>query len=291
MKVVIAGGTGFLGREIVQHFEKSKHELVVLTRGQSQKVNKIKFVHWDAQSIGDWVSNLEQADVLINLSGKSINCRHTERNKTEIINSRIYSTRVLQSAINMLDEKPKLWINASAASIYGAYSDGLNTEESEIRGKDFSAKVAQKWEHAFFEEEKCRKVSLRISLILGKNGGALPALKKVVRFGMGGKLGSGAQQFGWIHLDDVIRMIDFIIANEKISGPVNCTAPNTPNNKQFMRAMRQTLNIPFGLPQPAFILNIGAYLIGTESELMLSSISAFPKKLIDNGFKFKFENY
>ena len=230
--------------------------------------------------------------MLINLTGKPINCRHTETNKLEIVNSRVNATRVLQAAVNKLQHKPALWINASAASIYGQHPEVLMTEEDSIRGEDFSAVIAQKWEAAFFQEEtvNIRKVALRISLILGKTGGVFPVFKKLASFGLGGKMGNGKQKFGWVHIDDVIRMVDFIIQNDSISGPVNCISPNTPTNQEFMKSLRKALKMPFGLPQPKFLLDIGAVFIGMESDLILSSIYAYPKRLIDNGFKFKFEN-
>jgi uncharacterized protein (TIGR01777 family) len=292
MKIIIAGGTGFLGKELVHHFEKEDNEIFVLSRGKSRIEGKTNFVHWDATSEGAWESCLIGADLVINLTGKPVNCRYTESNKLEIVNSRVNATRVLQIAVNKLQYKPALWINASAASIYGQHPEVLMTEEDSIRGEDFSAIVAQKWEAAFFQEEtvNLRKVALRISLILGKSGGVFPVFKKLARLGLGGKMGNGKQKFGWIHIDDVIRMIDCIIQNETISGPVNCISPNTPTNQEFMKCLRKALKMPFGLPQPKFLLDIGAVFIGTESELILSSIYAYPKRLIDNGFKFKFEN-
>jgi len=292
MKVVISGGSGFLGDALVNYFQSGDNEVVILTRGKSKKTENISFVHWDAASEGEWESCLIGTDVLINLTGKPVNCRYTESNKLEIVNSRVNATRILQIAVNKIQNKPVLWINASAASIYGQHPEVLMTEEDPIRGDDFSAVVAQKWEAAFFEEEtvNLRKVALRISLILGKNGGVFPVFKKLARFGLGGKMGNGKQKFGWIHIDDVIRMIDFIIQNDSISGPVNCVSPITPTNQVFMKCLRKSLKMPFGLPQPKFLLDIGAVFIGTESELILSSIYAFPKRLIDNGFKFKFEN-
>lgn len=292
MKVVIAGGSGFLGNELVRHFENDGNEVVVLTRGKSKVIGTTNFVQWDALSEGVWENCLIDTDVLINLTGKSVNCRYTESNKREIISSRVNATLALQKAMNRLSKKPSLWINASAASIYGQHPDVLMTEECISRGDDFSALVAQKWEESFFQEyaTDIRKVALRISLILGKSGGVFPVFKKLTRFGLGGKMGNGKQKFGWVHIEDVIRMIEFIIQNNELSGPVNCVSPETPTNQEFMKAMQKALNVHFGIPQPKFLLNLGGYFIGTESELILSSIYAYPKQLIDNGYKFKFEN-
>lgn len=292
MKIVIAGGTGFLGNELVNHFESDGNQVFVLTRGKSKVIGTTNFVQWDAFSAGEWENCLIDADVVINLTGKSVNCRYTESNKKEIISSRVNATTALQKAINKLQKKPNLWINASAASIYGQHPDTLMTEKSISRGDDFSALVAQKWEESFFQEysNDTRKVALRISLILGKSGGVFPVFKKLTRFGLGGKMGKGKQKFGWIHIQDVVRMMDFIIQNIELSGPVNCVSPNTPTNQEFMKGMQKALKIPFGIPQPKFLLDIGGFFIGTESELILSSIYAYPKQLIDHGFKFKFDN-
>ena len=293
MKIVIAGGTGFLGNELVNHFKSDGYEVFVLTRGKSKVIGKVNYVHWDAFLDGEWENCLLNTDVVINLTGKSVNCRYTESNKQEIISSRVNATKALQKALNKLEKKPSLWINASAASIYGQHPDVLMTEESITRGNDFSAVVAQKWEEIFFQEysKETRKVALRISLILGKSGGVFPVFKKLTRLFLGGKMGDGNQKFGWVHIEDVIRMIDFIIQNDELSGPVNCVSPKTPTNQEFMKGMRKSLNVAFGIPQPKFLLDIGGFFIGTESELILSSIYAYPKQLIDSGFKFKFENH
>lgn len=292
MKIVIAGGSGFIGSELLHHFLTNKDEVVILTRGKSKIVENVNFVHWDASTEGDWISCIESVDVLINLTGKSINCRHTKANKLEIINSRVNATKILQTAIKKLQNKPKLWINASGASIYGQNNHKLYTEDDLEKGDDFSAKVAQLWENAFFKEEieGVRKVALRISLVLSNNGGVYPIFRKLTKFGLGGTLGNGNQTFGWVHIVDLLRIVDITINNDNISGPINCVSVNSPKNKDFMKALRKSLSFPFGIPQPKFLLKIGGLLIGTEGELIYSGINAYPKRLIDNGFKFEFEN-
>lgn len=292
MKIVIAGGSGFIGSELLHHFVTNKDEVVILTRSQSKIVENVRFVHWDASTEGDWQSHIENSDVLINLTGKSINCRHTKANKLEIINSRVNATNILQKALKKLKSKPRLWINASGASIYGQNNHKLYTEDDLEKGDDFSSKVAQIWESAFFQEEieGVRKVALRISLVLSNNGGVYPIFRKLTKFGLGGTLGSGNQMFGWIHIIDLLKMIDFIINKENITGPINCVSVNSPKNKDFMKALRKSLSFPFGIPQPKFLLKIGGLIIGTEGELIYSGINAYPKRLIDNDFKFEFEN-
>lgn len=292
MKIVIAGGTGFLGKELVHFFEDRNYELVVLTRSENRSNGNIHFLQWDGKTMNSWVKSLIGSDIIINLTGKSVDCRYTEENKKEIMRSRVDSTRILQQAISELEVKPKVWINASTATIYRYSLDQLMTEEDEEYGNDFSMTVAKNWEDAFFDTEipGVRKVALRTSLVIGKSGGVYPVLKRLAKFGLAGKMGSGKQKFAWIHIEDVLAIVDFIIQNNHISGPVNCTSTTSPTNIEFMKALRKSLKVPFGIPQPRFLLKLGALVIGTESELILKSRYVFPKKLIDAGFEFKFED-
>ncbi len=293
MKLIVAGGTGFLGKELVQFFDHPQNEIIVLTRGVNKKVGNIQYIQWDGKTRGSWTECFNGTDVLINLTGKSVDCRYTEENKNLIMSSRIDSTRILQQAIANLEVKPKVWINASTATIYRYSLDKSMTEENGEYGNDFSMTVAKNWEHAFFETEipDVRKVALRTSLVIGKSGGVYPVLKKLARFGLAGKMGSGEQKFAWIHIDDFLRIIEFILINENIEGPVNCTSATTPTNAEFMKALRKSLKVPFGIPQPTFLLKFGAIVIGTESELILKSRFVYPKKLINAGFQFKYEDY
>lgn len=292
MKIVIAGGTGFLGKELVHHFDNKNNEIYVLSRGKSRKEGKINFVQWDAETEGEWENCLVGSDLIINLTGKSVDCRYTEENKREIMSSRVNATNILQVALNKLTVKPALWLNASTATIYRYSLDKVMTEDDGEYGDDFSMSVAKNWEKAFFKEQNdgIRKVALRISLVIGKNGGVYPVLKRLAKFGVAGTMGKGNQKFAWIHIDDVLSLIDFVIENKQISGPVNFAATSTPTNKEFMKALRSSLKIPFGIPQPKFLLQLGAKIIGTESELILKSRYVYPKRLVDNGFKFKFDN-
>jgi len=292
MKIIIAGGTGFLGKELVQHFENKGDEIFVLSRGKSRKEGKTNFVQWDAATEGEWENCLEGADLIINLTGKSVDCRYTEENKRAILKSRVDATTILQKALNKLPKKPSLWLNASTATIYRYSLDKVMTEDNGEFGDDFSMSVAKNWENAFFKDDNdgIRKVALRISLVIGKNGGVYPVLKRLAKFGLAGKMGKGNQKFAWVHIKDVLRLIDFTIENQQISGPVNCTTTSSPTNAEFMKALRKSLKVPFGIPQPKFLLQLGALVIGTESELILKSRYVYPKKLIDNGFKFEFEN-
>ncbi len=290
MKVVIAGGTGFLGKELTQHFLNQQKEVIILTRGRSRVENDVKFVHWDARAFGEWCGAMENCDVLINLSGKSVDCRYTEKNKHEIIASRVNSTMVLSEFISLMDNPPKIWMNASTATIYRDSLDKRMDEENGEIGDDFSMTVAKKWEKAFFESEhqKTRKIALRTSLVLGKNEGVYPVLRNLTKFRLAGKMGNGQQKFAWLHINDFLSIVDFVISKKSIYGPINCTSEQTITNKQFMTALRKSLQIKIGLPQPRWLLKIGAWFLRTESELILKSRWVYPKRLIDNGFQFNY---
>ena len=290
MKVIIAGGTGFLGHELAQFFKQRNDEVAVLTRGASRSADGISYVHWDATTLGEWKKEFSNADVLINLSGKSVDCRFTEKNKKEILRSRVDATKVLGQAVKEMSSPLRVWINASAATIYEYSEDKAIDEDSSEFGHDFSMEVAQAWERTFYEAEtpNVRKVALRISVVLGKGGGAYPVLKRLGKFGLAGTMGPGTQRFAWVHIQDVLHMIDFAIANDSITGPLNCAAPDTPTNKMFLKALRNSLGVRIGIPQPTFLLKIGGLIIGTESDLILKSRWVSPKKLLDHGFEFKF---
>ena len=291
MKVVLAGGSGFIGSNLATHFTDKNDEVVVLTRGKSRKENGIEFIHWDAKHFDDWCSSLESCDVLINLTGKSVDCRYTEENKAGIINSRVDATNVLGAFLALMDNPPKVWINLSTATIYRHSEDKIMDEINGEVGNDFSMNVAQKWEEALNKPKltDTRRIALRVSLVIGKGGGVYPVLKRLAKFGLAGTMGNGKQRFAWIHISDCIRLIEFIIENENMKGPVNCTGPSNPTNKEFMNTLRTSLGIPIGLPQPAFLIKFGAWLMRTESELILKSRWVTPKKLLDEGFKFEFE--
>ena len=290
-KIVIAGGTGFIGKAIVQHFFKKNYEVIVLTRGTSKMLDGINYQQWDGRTAGNWVAFLEGAELVINLTGKSVNCRYTEENKQLILSSRVDATKILGEVIKQLNNPPKLWINSSTATIYDYSLTKPMTEDNGDIGHDFSMSVAKAWEQAFFSAEtpRTRKVALRISLVLGKNEGVLPVLTKLTRLGLGGYHGNGKQKFAWIHIEDVIRVIDFVRDNE-MEGAINCTSETNINNRHFMKALRKTLKVPFGIPTPSLLLKIGAVIMRTESELILKSRFVQPKRLLDKGFQFKFTN-
>lgn len=282
--ILIAGGSGYLGTELRAYFEELGCAVKILSR----KTKGTDHIHWDGQHLGDWIAEVEWADVLINLAGKSVNCRYTEENKKQILRSRIDSTAILCKAVNQAKEPPKLWINSSSATTYVHSENQQMTEDEGIIGDDFSMNICKSWEAEFF---KCnlnhtRRVAIRTSIVLGRNGGALPMLRKITRLLMGGKQGNGKQFFSWIHVNDFCRAIEFIIDHPELVGPVNVTAPNPVQNTELMKLIRKKMKIPFGFPQPKWVLELGGRLIGTETELLLKSRNVIPERLEEAGFKF-----
>ncbi|KFF18380.1 TIGR01777 family oxidoreductase [Flavobacterium hydatis] len=290
-KLIIAAGTGFLGQVLVNHFKNKFEEIVILTRGKSQTVNGIKYVNWNARTFSGWENELEGATVLINLAGKSVDCRYTKENKREILLSRIESTRVLNKAVLNCKTPPKHWLNSSTSTIYRFSLDKEMDETTGEIGNDFSINVALSWEKAFFKTEtpNTLKTALRTSIVLGKKGGALIPLKTLAKIGFGGKQGKGNQFISWIHEDDFANAVDFILQKEMI-GIVNVVSPKPIRNADFMKKLQKTVGFPFGIPLNTFLLKIGAFFIRTQPELVLKSRNVVPKKLLENGFEFKFDN-
>ena len=290
-KLIIAAGTGFLGQVLADHFRDKFEEIVILTRGESKTNDNIKYVNWNAKTFSGWETELENATVLINLAGKSVDCRYTEKNKKEILLSRIESTKILNKAVLNCKNPPKHWLNSSISTIYRFSLDKQMDEVDGEIGNDFSINVALSWEKAFFKTEtpSTLKTALRTSIVLGKNGGAFIPLKTLAKIGFGGKQGKGNQFVSWIHEEDFANAIDFIIQKE-ITGAINIVAPQPIRNVDFMMKLRKAVRFPFGIPMSSFLLEIGSFLIRTETELVLKSRNVIPKRLLENGFQFKFGN-
>jgi len=288
-KLIIAAGTGFLGQVLVNHFKDKFEEIVILTRGNTKIEDGIKYLNWNAKTFCGWEKEFENATVLINLTGKSVNCRYTKENKKEILLSRIESTKILIKAILNCQNPPKHFLNSSTSTIYRF---SLDKEMDEINGEignDFSMNVAQSWEKAFFKTEtpKTIKTALRTSIVLGKHGGAFIPLKTLAKFGFGGQQGKGNQFISWIHETDFARAINHIIERE-MTGVVNIVSPKPIENRNFMALLRKAVKVPFGIPINETLLKLGAILIRTEPELVLKSRNVIPKKLQQNGFQFEF---
>lgn len=280
MNILIAGGTGFIGTYLKKRFEEKGENVKLVSRTGID-------VPWVHQSL---VDELEHTDMVINLAGKTINCRHTGENKKMILDSRIKATSLLGNAIAACKNPPLLWVNASASAIYKSDTIAPATETSEHLADDFLADVVRRWETDFFSFKlpSTRQIALRTSVVLGRSKGAFSSLLRLTRLGLGGKVGNGKQIFSWIHIGDYFRIVEFLIQNDSITGVVNCTSPAPLSNAALMKEMRSKVKIPFGLPAPEFAVRIGAFFIGTESSLLLDSTNIYPERLLNAGFKFKF---
>lgn len=289
-KIVIAGGTGFIGSYLTNHFINQNYQVIILTRNHRVNRENIKYEKWDGKTPGFWQKSLENAEALINLNGKSVDCRYTEKNKQLIYDTRIQATDVLGRAVTKCKKPPKVWINGASATIYPHSIHQPMTENQQDFTPGFSVDVCQKWEEAFhsYEMAGVRKVLLRIAIVLGENGGAFAPLKRLTRLGMGGKQGPGSQMISWLHEKDMANIIQFCIENTDISGVYNASAPNPVNNKKFMKTLRKQVRQPIGMPIPAPFLKLGAVMIGTETELILKSRYVIPEKLLKAGFQFEY---
>jgi len=280
MKILIAGGTGFIGSYLSDKFRQNGFEVRIVSRSNAH-------VQWNEAEL---ISELEKTNVLINLAGKSINCRHTEENKKLIYDSRIETTKMLGNALSKCKSKPELWINASASAIYKPSTDFCSTESDFEQGDDFLATTVRDWENVFFQFQMptIRQVALRTSVVLGKGGGAFEPLKMLTKYGLGGRAGNGKQFFSWIHIEDFYRVITFIIENKTISAVLNTTSPGPLTNAELMKVMRRSMGYFFGLPAPGFAIRIGARFLNTEADLILNSVLYSPQKLIRSDFIFKY---
>lgn len=283
--IIIAGGTGFLGQVLERYFEHKNYDVKILTR----KPIKANHIYWNAKIIDDWTEILEGSDILINLTGKSVDCRYTEKNKKLIYDSRIDSTHILGVAINLCKNPPKYWINSSTSTIYKGSYDTEMTEKDGIIGDDFSMNIAKSWEKTFNHSvnPNTKKIILRTSIVLGKNGGAFIPLKRLTKLGLGGSQWHGNQKVSWIHEEDFARAVEFIIDKE-FEGVFSVVSPKPTDNKTLMKVLRKAFKIPIGISHPKWLLKLGAWLIGTETELILKSRNVIPKKLTASGFTFRY---
>ena len=291
--VVIAGGSGYLGQVLARHFTRFARPVVILTRRPQEPNAFARFVQWDGQTIGPWTRELENADAVINLSGRSVNCRYNEQNRKEIYESRLRPTHVLGQAIIVCANPPKVWLNASSATIYKHSIDQPMDERSGEIGEGFSVDVCQQWEKTMFDFplKFTRTVALRLTIVFGRGGAAFQTFQRVVKLGLGGKMGPGTQYMSWIHEDDFARAVDWVIEHEVLKGPVNLASPNPLPNREFMRVFRKVCRRPIGLPAPTWMLGLGTRLLGTESELVLKSRRVVPGHLQSTGFQFKFPKW
>jgi uncharacterized protein (TIGR01777 family) len=301
LRIVIPGGNGQVGNLLARHFHWEGHQVTVLSR--NPKHTPWREVAWDGRTVGDWVKVLDGSDVCINLAGRNVNCRYNQANRKEIYDSRIDSTRVLHEAMASLAQPPRIWMNASTATIYRHSLDKpMDEAMGELGGGEpgapdtwnFSIRVAKAWEQAFFSiaTPRTRKIALRSAVTFSADaGGIFDVLSTLVRRGLGGKNGGGSQMVSWVHGQDFVRAVEFLIAEESFSGAVNIASPNPLPNRMFMQALCKAWGVPIGLPAPAWLIEIGCFLMRTESELVLKSRYVVPGKLEQAGFQFLFPGW
>jgi uncharacterized protein (TIGR01777 family) len=300
-RIVLVGGSGQVGTILARHFQSNGDSVVVFSR----KVRPApwRVVPWDGSAIGEWRKELDNTDVVINLAGQSVNCRYNGTNRREILESRINSTRTIGKAIEQVQNPPRLWLNASTATIYRhSYDQPMDEFSGEIdviqpeapSAWNFSIGVATQWEGAFFESKNpaTRKIAMRSAMVMSPDrGGVLDVLLGLVRIGLGGTSGSGKQFVSWIHESDFLNAIEFLMAHEEMNGCVNLASPNPLPNKQFMSAIREAWGIGIGLPATEWMLELGAIFLRTETELILKSRRVIPGRLLQVGFTFGFSHW
>ena len=288
-RIVIAGGSGFIGTALAHELVQQGCEVIVLTRRARRRHDGVREVVWDGVPGGDWADYLEGAEAVVNLTGRSINCRHTPENLREIIASRVNSVNALAAALALLIKAPRVWVQASATGFYGDTKANV-ADETAPAGSDSLAGICQQWEAIFAASNlpTTRKVTLRIGFVLGRESGALPVLSKLTRFFLGGAVGNGRQYLSWIHLADLVQMLVAAIENEKLAGTFNAVAPNPVTNAEFMRELRRVLDRPWSPPAPVFAVKLGSWLLGSEASLALVSQRCAPKRFLEAGFPFQF---
>jgi uncharacterized protein (TIGR01777 family) len=294
MKVVIPGGTGQVGTILARALRANGDEVVVLSRADGG---------WDGRTLGRWAALLDGADVLINLAGRSVNCRYDTANRAQIMDSRVLSTRVLGEAVAAAARPPRVWLQASTATIYADRYDAPNDEATGILGGQepdvpetwrFSIDVARAWEQEAQAAavDGVRLVLMRSAMVMSPDrGGVFDVLLSLVRRGLGGRAGHGRQYVSWIHGEDFVAAVRRLIDREQLAGAVNLAAPSPLPNADFMRELRSAWGARFGLPAPGPILEAGAMLMRTETELVLKSRRVVPGRLLEDGFAFRFPDW
>ncbi len=313
MKIILPGGSGQLGIILARHFLKADHQLVVLSRGPSKgkweskhpfSDSRVQQVEWDGKNVeARWLAEIDGADVVINLAGRSVNCRYHQTNRNLIMDSRVDSTRAIGQAIEQCRNPPSVWLQSSTATIYAHRYDNPNDEETGIIGGGepnledtwkFSIDVAKAWEAAATESHlpNTRQVLMRTAMVMSPDAqGVFDVLTGLVKKFLGGRNGDGRQYVSWIHEVDFVVAIDRLIADESLQGPVNVAAPNPLPNSDFMKELRRANGVRFGLPASRWMLEIGARLMKTETELLLKSRRVVPGKLLAAGFNFQFPSW
>ncbi len=291
-RIIIAGGTGFIGKVLATQLAKLDYEPVILTRNPKRFQGMGRAIQWDAKHVTDnWLNEIEGACAIINLTGKNVNCRPGKANRAAILQSRIESVDLLGRAIRLVPHFPKCWIQAGSLAIYGNASSRICDEASKA-ATDYPANVCIEWESALGNaiRPEMRWGNLRIGFVLGKEGGALPFLAKLTRLGLGGSIGNGKQYISWLHIDDMIRIFVEALENPNMTGTYNATGPNPVTNQEFMQQLRKTLRCPWSLPAPALAVKIGAPFLNSDPQIALTGRRCIPARLLSEGFSFIYPN-
>lgn len=301
MKIVIPGGSGQIGTVLARAFVADGHDVVVLSRNATLRDWRV--VAWDGKTLGDWADEIDDSDVVINLAGRSVNCRYHAENRRQMMDSRVDSTHIVGEAIKAVVNPPKVWLQASTATIYAHRFDAPNDDVTGTIGGGepdvpdtwrFSIEVAKAWEKAANDAKtpKTRKVLMRSAMTMSPDrGGIFDVMLGLVRNGLGGTAGSGRQYISWIHDRDFVRSVYWLIEHDELSGPINISSPHPLPNREFMRIFREAWGTRVGLPTMEWQLAIGALLMRTETELILKSRRVVPKMLTDSGFEFEFPEW
>lgn len=294
MKIVIPGGSGQVGAILERAFTAAGHSVVILTRNP-QRPNELA---WDGRTLGAWTSAIDGSDVVINLAGRSVSCRYTPQNLQEMMDSRVLSARAVGQAIAASTAPPRIWLQASTATIYAHTFDTPNDETGPLGGTEpdipaywaYSVQIAKNWEQEQTKADtpKTRKAALRSAMIMSPDRhGIFDYLSRLTRLGLGGPIAGGHQYISWIHDQDFTRAIDHLITNEHLEGPVNIAAPTPLPQRDFMRTLRQTWRTPIALPATKTMAAIGAFALRSDPELLLKSRRVIPGRLLDDGFTFE----
>ncbi|WP_437644593.1 epimerase [Sorangium sp. So ce362] len=301
MKIVLPGGSGQVGQILARAFAADGHEVIVLCRSASVPAGRV--VPWDGRTLGPWARELDGADVVFNLAGRSVNCRYTDENLRAMRSSRVDSTRAVGEAIAAASQPPRVWLQMSTATIYAHRHDAPNDEATGLLGGDEpdvpsywrnSVEIARAWEQALDEARtpRTRKIAIRASMVMSPDrGGIFDVLLGLTRRGLGGPAGGGQQFVSWIHDRDFVRATRFLIERDDLSGPVNLASPGPLPYRDFMRALREAWGIGFGLPAMKWMLEVGALVMRTDTELVLKSRRVVPGRLREAGFTFAFAEW
>jgi uncharacterized protein len=287
-RIVLAGGSGFIGQALAKALLARGYEVVVLTR-TPRKDTHVREMEWDGAHIGEWIKFVDGAEAVVNLTGRNVNCPHTPENLQEILESRVNSVRAIALSFTHVKTPPRVWVQAGAVGFYGDTKDCL-CDESSPAGNDALAGVCKLWEDAFNSTitPKTRRAVLRIGFVLGKNGGALPVLSKLTKWFLGGRVGNGKQFISWIHIADLKKMFVETIERENLSGTFNAVGLNPETNRFFMRELRRALHRPWSPPVPQFAVRLGARWMESEPSLALASQCCAPIRFLEAGFEYEF---